>query len=282
MSASRRSSPAGFKVKVDRKFLVVKPGKSATYTLTVTRTDATAGEWSFGALTWRDWHGHEVRSPIAVRAADLAVPSELLGVGAEGSAEFDVRTGVDGRLELGTSGLVASDARTLALSHPDRSTFPMDEPVERDQTKAFELTVPEDAAMGSVATFDADHEPGTDVDLYVYTKLDDGSLELFGTPQLPGPDEHVDLEAGRTYMMFIDLWDAPADAVDALVHTWVVPGTAAGNLTVAPDSLEARAGDSHTVTAAWSGLDADRRYPGTIDYLAEGVLLQRTIVAIGF
>ncbi|THV35228.1 S8 family serine peptidase [Glycomyces buryatensis] len=273
--------PQGFKVKVDRKLLVVQPGATATYSVTITRTDAASAEWSFGSLTWRDWRGHEVRSPITVRAADIAVPSELTGEGTEGSAEFDVKTGVDGTFELAASGLVASDTRTLALSNPDRSTFPMDEPVERDQTKAFELTVPDDAAMGSVATFDADQGPEVDIDLYVYTKLDDGTLELFGTPQLPGSDEVVDLEAGRTYVVFVDLWDAPTTAVEALVHTWIVPGTAAGNLTVAPDSLEAEAGDAHTVTATWSGVDADRRYLGTIDYLVEGALLGRTIVAIG-
>jgi hypothetical protein len=275
-------APPGFKVKVDRKLLVVRPGSTATYSVTVTRTDAVADEWSFGSLTWRDWEGHEVRSPITVRAADIAVPSELIGEGADGSADFDVRTGIDGTFELAATGLVASDSRTLALSGPDRSTFPMDEPVERDQTKAFELTVPDDAAMGSVATFDADQGPEVDLDLYVYEKLDDGSLELFGTPQLPGSDELVDLEAGRTYMIFVDLWNAPTAAVEALVHTWVVPETAAGNLTVAPESLEAKAGGVHTVTATWSGLDPSRRYLGTIDYLAEGALLGRTIVAVNF
>jgi subtilisin family serine protease len=274
-------APPGFKVKVDRKLLVVQPGATATYKVTVTRTDAAADEWSFGSLTWRDWLGHEVRSPITVRAVDLAAPSEITGEGADGSAEFDVTTGLDGTLELTASGMVASESRTLALSNPDRSEFPMDDPVERDQTKAFELTVPDGAAMGSVAAFDADQEAVIDLDLYVYVKLDDGSLELVGAPLLSGSDEHVDLAAGRTYMVFVDLWDAQTDAVEALVHTWVVPETAAGNLTVAPEALDAQAGDAHTVTVTWSGLDVDRRYLGTIDYLVEGVVLKRTIVAIG-
>jgi subtilisin family serine protease len=272
--------PSGFKVKVDRRLLVVQPGATSTYSVTVTRTDAAATEWSFGSLTWSDLQGHEVRSPITVRAVDIAAPNEITGEGADGSTEYDLRTGIEGTIELTASGLTASDTRTLPLSDPDRSTFPMDEPIERAQTKAFELTVPDGTAMARVAAFDGDHEPGTDLDLYVYTKLDDGSLELFDTPQLPGSDESVDLEAGRTYMVFVDLWDAPATAVDALVHTWVVPETAAGDLTVAPESLEASAGDRHTVTATWSGLEANRRYLGTIDYLEEGALLGRTIVAV--
>ncbi|MEU5155161.1 S8 family serine peptidase [Glycomyces sp. NPDC021274] len=275
-------APPGFTVTVDRKFLAVKPGASATYSLTITRTDAAFDEWSFGALTWRDWQGREVRSPITLRAVNLGAPTEITGAGADGSAEFDLQSGIDGTIDLDASGLAASDTRTLSLSGHDRSFFPMEEPVERDQTKAFELTVPADAAMGSVGTFNGDHAGGTDLDLYVYTKLDDGTLELFGTPQLPSSDERVDLEAGQTYMVFVDLWDAPTTAVEALVHTWVVPETATGNLTVAPASLETRRGGTHTVTATWSGLEADRRYLGTIDYLAEGALLRRTIVAIGF
>jgi subtilisin family serine protease len=274
-------APSGFKVKVDRKLLVVQPGATATYSVTVTRTDAAAGEWSFGSLTWRDVYGHEVRSPISVRAVDVAAPSEIAGEGADGSIEYEATTGFDGTLELAASGLTASDTQEFELSNPDSSAFPVDDPVERDQTKSFELTVPDDAAMGSVATYDADHEAGTDLDLFVYAKQPDGSLQLVGAPLLSGSDEHVDLEAGRTYVIYVDLWEAPTTAVDAVVHTWVVPGSAEGNLKVAPETLDATIGGVHTVTATWSGLNPNQRYLGTIDYLKDGALTGRTIVAVG-
>ncbi|MDA1362481.1 S8 family peptidase [Glycomyces luteolus] len=273
-------APPGFTAKVDRKLLVVEPGASATYSVAFTRTDAAAEEWSFGSLTWRDWHGHEVRSPIALRALDIVAPSELSGEGAAGSIEYDVTTGIDGRIDLAASGLTASDTRTLSLSNPDGSAFPEDEPVERDQTRAFELAVPEDAVMGRVAAFGADHESETDIDLFVYEQSDDGSLDLIGAPLLAGSDEYVDLEAGRSYTVYVDLWYAPTDTVEAVVHTWVVPESAAGNLTASPDSLEATVGGVHTVTATWSGLEAGRHYLGTIAYLNDGAILRRTIVAI--
>jgi hypothetical protein len=190
---------------------------------------------------------------------DIAAPSEITGEGADGSVEFDVTTGLDGTFELAAAGMVASESRTLSLS------------IQTARSSRW-----------TTRTFDADQGPELDLDLYVYVKLDDGSLELFGAPLLSGSDEHVDLEAGRTYTIFVDLWDAPTDAVEAPVHTWVVPETAAGNLTVTPESLEAKAGGVHTVTATWSGLDANRRYLGTIDYLAEEALLGRTIVAVNF
>jgi hypothetical protein len=274
-------APPGFTVKVDQKLLVVLPGHSATYTVTVTRTDAATGEWAFGSLTWSDWYGHEVRSPITVRAMDIAVPEAITGTGTEGTAEYEVTTGFEGALDLALSGLAASDTRTLELSGPDESTFPMEDPIERDQTKAFEFTVPDDAAMGRVAVFDADHEQGTDLDLYVYAQAPDGVLELVGAPLLEGSDEQVDLETGRTYTIYTDLWSAESTDVAALVHTWAVPATAAGNLTLAPQSLEATAGGVHTVTATWSGLDPNGRYLGTVDYLAEGTLTGRTIITVG-
>ncbi|MCH7231878.1 hypothetical protein L0U85_13595 [Glycomyces sp. L485] len=273
-------APPGFSVEVDREQLSVRPGESATYSVTVTRTDAGNGEWSFGSLTWYDSDGHEVRSPITVRALDIAAPNEITDQVADGSADYDVTSGIEGTIDLTASGPVASDSRTLALSNPDGSDFPTDDPVERDQTKAFEITVPDDAVMGRVATFDADYEPGTDLDLVVYAKQPDGSPELISAPFLEGSDEYVDLEAGRTYAVYVDLWGAPADAVEAEVHTWVVPEAASGNLTVAPEPLEATLGGVHTVTASWSGLDEDRRYLGTIDYLTDGALLGRTIVAL--
>ncbi|MCH7230881.1 hypothetical protein L0U85_08460 [Glycomyces sp. L485] len=273
-------APPGFEVKVDQELLIVRPGETATYSLTVTRTDATAGEWSFGSLTWCDWNGHEVRSPITVRALDIAAPSEITGEGTDDSAEFDVTSGFDGGLELAVSGLAASESRELSLSNPDESNFPIDDPIERDQTEAFELAVPADAVMGRVAIFDDDHAAGTDLDLVVYERRDDGSLALVDAPFLEGSQEDIDLEAGATYVIYVDLWTAETDTVEALVHTWVVTGDAQGNLTVDPESMETSTGSVHTVTAAWSSLDPDRRYLGTVDYIRDGATIGRTIVAV--
>jgi hypothetical protein len=189
-----------------------------------------------------------------------------------------VRTGFEGTLEL-TAGLAASETRTFSLTDPDGSAFPEDDPAERDQTKAFELTVPEDAVTGRIATFDADHDPGTDLDLFVYARTDDGSLELVDSSMEGGSNEHVDLEPGRTYVAYLDLYEAPTGTVAALAHTWIVPGTS-GELTVDPASVEATTGSTHTLTAAWTGLDPDRRYLGTIGYLADGAVLGRTLVVL--
>ncbi|GAA1912167.1 hypothetical protein GCM10009716_22550 [Streptomyces sodiiphilus] len=62
-------APPGIEVSVTPQVLSPAPGDSATWTVTLRNTGAAAGTTAFGALTWSDEHGHEVRSPIAVRPA---------------------------------------------------------------------------------------------------------------------------------------------------------------------------------------------------------------------
>jgi hypothetical protein len=59
-------APAGFTVTVSPSTIVVRPGKSVTYKVTIKRTAGASAAWAFGSLTWSDSRGHAVRSPIAV------------------------------------------------------------------------------------------------------------------------------------------------------------------------------------------------------------------------
>ncbi|GII25468.1 S8 family serine peptidase [Planosporangium mesophilum] len=67
-------APAGLSVTVSPSVIVVRPGQSVTYKVTIKRTGAAADAWAFGSLTWRDTRGHAVRSPIAVRPVDATAP----------------------------------------------------------------------------------------------------------------------------------------------------------------------------------------------------------------
>ncbi|MGC9669328.1 S8 family serine peptidase [Planosporangium sp. 12N6] len=83
------TAPAGFSVTVDQPVLVVKPGKSATFTVTITRTNAALNAWAFGSLTWLDLRGHSVRSPIAVRPVAKAAP-KLTAPGVKSAFSSDI------------------------------------------------------------------------------------------------------------------------------------------------------------------------------------------------
>ena len=89
--------------------------------------------------------------------------------------------------------------------------------------------------------------------------LDDFSFKDIKTAMVP---------AG-TYDLYVVLFGAAPGQTSVPVPTflWNLDGSAEGNLTVTPASTPATAGTPVTLTAAWSGLTAGRRYLGRIDYI---------------
>lgn len=61
------TAPAGVEITVDQESLSLEPGASATYSVTISVTEAAADAYVFGALTWSSQAGHAVTSPIAVK-----------------------------------------------------------------------------------------------------------------------------------------------------------------------------------------------------------------------
>ena len=277
------TAPAGFEITSDTTKFTLKPGESATYTLTITRTDAAFDEWSFGDVTWVEKKGsrtvHEVRSPIVVKPVQLAASDEVFLTGASGSATLSGTSGFDGSLGATVSGLVASEVKTATLSDPDSSTFPSEAPVESSHAVSYEFTTPEDAALVRFATFDADHPAGTDLDLFVYTKDADGALTLVGNSASGGSNETVSLPGGYTFVVFVDEWAGPSP-LEAKLHAWVVPGADEGNLAVDPAEQAVAMGDEYSVGVTWSGLAEGQRFLGSVDYAADGTAIDSTIVGI--
>ncbi|THV41447.1 S8 family serine peptidase [Glycomyces buryatensis] len=277
------NAPAGFEVEIDKKKLKLSPGESATYTLTITRTDAAYEEWAWGDVTWTEKKGnktlHEVRSPLVVRPVELGAADEVTYSGASGSESLAVTAGFDGTLGASVSGLVASEVSTATLTDPDASGFPSDDPVESSHTVSYEFTTPADAALVRFATLDADHPEGTDLDLFVYAKEDDGSLTLVGNSASGGSNETVTLPGGYTFVVFVDEWDGPSP-LESVLHTWVVPGSDEGNLAVDPAEQDVTVGSTAEVGLTWSGLEAGVRYLGSVDFNEGGEPVGSTIVNI--
>ena len=279
--APKVQAPAGFKVKVSPTVLVVKPGKTATYKVTVTRTTAPLGEYSFGSLTWLDARGHAVRSPIAVRPVPVAAPAEASGSGPSGSAAQTVIAGFTGTLTAAGFGLEPSTPAHLSLVADPAITFDADEPAESVQAKAIAVTVPDGAKVARFATFDADVPAGTDIDLYAYAVGDGGELTLVGNSGGPTAQESITVNQPGDYLVFVDLFAAASTApVDVVHHGWVVGPASNGNLTVTPASQEVTTGQAATVTVGWSGLAAGRRYLGLVEYGDGGQTVGSTVVSV--
>lgn len=64
------------------------------------------------------------------------------------------------------------------------------------------------------------------------------------------------------------------------VHLWNLTDADAGNLTVTPSPVQVTQGTPVTLTAAWSGLDASRRYLGQVNYLNGDTVAGSTLVSV--
>src|SRR5262249_1579606 len=113
---ARVQAPAGFTVDVSPSTIVVPPRKSGAVKVTIKRTNAAFGQFSFGALNWSDLRGHNVRSPIAVRAVALAAPDSITKSGTTGLSTLSVKTGYAGTLTAKAFGLAASTVTTHTLT----------------------------------------------------------------------------------------------------------------------------------------------------------------------
>jgi hypothetical protein len=260
---SAMQAPAGVATTVTPPTLKLPPGAKGTFRVTFTRTSAAFGRYALGALTWTDGK-HQVRSQLAVRPVPAAAPIEVAGTGTAGSAAIGVTSGFAGTLTAAVAaGLAPADrlASTLTSTGPG---FNSAAPAVSDRAAKFTVTVPTGTTVLRQSTFDRDFAAGTDVDLYLYR-----SGTLVGVSGGNTAEEQIQLlnPAATTYDLYVVLFGAPSQSpVEVPAFSWVLGGTAAGNLTVTPASQPVQAGQLATVTAAWSGLTAGQRYLGRVSF----------------
>ncbi len=274
-------APAGYTVTVSPKVLIVPPGKKATFKVTVTRTTAGFGTYSFGSLTWRDPLGHKVYSPIAVQAAPLSAPGEVSGSGTSGSSAIALKAGYAGTLTASASGLVVDTVNHFSLSGDPTKPFDANNPQTSDRTARIDVTVPAGAKLARFNTFASDYATGTDVDLYAYATQNGEPVAFAGQSAGGTADESITLTDPGTYAIYIDLFNNPsANPLDVQLHSWTVTAGSAGNFSVSPASQSVTLGGAATVTASWTGLTAGRHYLGIVEYGDGTNVLDQTVVSV--
>ena len=87
-----------------------------------------------------------------------------------------------------------------------------------------------------------------------------------------------DLAPG-TYVAAVDIFAGP-DAVTVPVHVWNLSDANANNMTVTPSPVQVTQGTPVTLTAAWQGLDAGKRYLGQVNYLEGQTVGGSTLVSV--
>jgi len=156
-------------------FFSVAPGQTESYELTFTVNGAALNTYTRGFVTWTGDDGHVVRSPVAVRPVQLAVPAEVAGAGTYGSLSFDVTFGYTGDYTTVPHGLVAAEMQPGNV---------VDDPAD-DINVALgsgvgitmhEVNIPADTAYARFSLFDAYADGNDDLDLYIFRCR----LELYG------------------------------------------------------------------------------------------------------
>jgi subtilisin family serine protease len=276
-------APPGTTVKVTPEVLIIPRGHTASFKVTITRTTAALGAYTFGSLTWKEFPGflnrdHSVRSSIAVRPVALAVAPEIQGSGASGSQAVPLKAGFNGTLTAAANGLVASTVTTVPVTGTEPN-FNDTAPAVGPGVGRATVSVAAGSTLARFATFDADYASGTDIDMFVYQA---GTNVLVATSAGGTADESVTLSAAGTYDIYLVVFALPAgqSGADIKHNSWVVGSGSAGNFTATPASQSVTLGGSANVTAAWSGLTAGTRYLGVIAFRDGTGPVGQTIVSV--
>ena len=285
-------TPPGFDVTVAPEEITVPPGGTATYTVTIEKTDSELDIWKFGSVTW-ETDGGNVRSALAVKAASFSAAPLIVSDQASGSAIDTVRSGIEATIDVVSWGLDEAQLDTALLTDPTGGGFPADEPEPPypPHIMRADVVVPADAAMARFELFPEDYPVSTDLDLFVYLNGMRVGSSAGGTA-----DEKVTLidPVPGEYHVYVDLWAlAPGEEeCEAFLHSWAVEANGTGDFTVTPEEFEGVPGGSQEIVYAWTGLEgppaartdvasADvRRYLGIARYLNGEDLLASTMLRV--
>ena len=85
--------------------------------------------------------------------------------------------------------------------------------------------------------------------------------------------------AARTYTIYVHGWSTNGPSANVTLFDWILGG-ATGNASVTPLSTTTSTGTPVTYNATFSGLVANTRYLGAVDYDNTAGVIGRTFLAI--
>ena len=152
----------GFDVTFSHANLTLARGASENVTVTFTRTTAALNAYTGGQVSWSDGK-HIVRVPVVVRPVALAAPAQVSGTG--GPISYNVKFGYTGAFSATARGMVpAAVTADQVADDPTDSTCSLTSP----NAKLIPVTVLAGTTYARFALFDADVNPGSDIDMCVF------------------------------------------------------------------------------------------------------------------
>jgi hypothetical protein len=263
--ASSVTGMGGFTVVVSPSSLTLAKGETKEFTVDFTRTSATLNAYSGGQLTWTGGP-NPVRSPIVVRPVALAAPTQVSG-------SYNVTFGYNGSFSATPRGLIPPVLTPGTVADdPTNGACSLTSP----NAQLFTVAIPAGITYARFSLFDADVNPGTDIDLCVFNS----ASALVGSSGSGTSAEEVNLlsPAAGNYTVVVQGWGVVGSSPFKL-HTWLLDSTAAGNMTVsAPPS--AVIGATGTINLSFSGLVPATKYLGSVAYGGVAGMPNPTIVRV--
>jgi hypothetical protein len=261
------SGMVGLDVVITPSSLTLGAGESAEYTVTITQSSATPNTYTGGQLTWSDGT-HNVRIPMLVVPVLMAAPASVSGNGAD--IVYPVTFGYNGAFAATARGAVPA-----ALTAGNVADDPTDGACSLTTPNAvlIPVTIPAGITYARFALFDADVNPGSDLDLCVFR----GAVQVGGSGSGTSAEE-VNLTApvAADYTVVVQGWGVDGTSPFTL-HTWLLDA-AAGNMSVsAPAAATVGTAD---VTVSFTGLAAGTKYLGSVVYSGVAGLPNPTIVRV--
>jgi subtilisin family serine protease len=259
----------GFDIDVNPSRIVLNPGESASYEVTITNVNAQVGKWTFGNFAWVGT-GYRVQSPIVVKASLFSAPDNVAGSGTDGSTSFDVSFGYDGDYTAAPHGLSANAPAPGVIGQDPDQTYPSgdDAPGPAGGVNKIDFTVTDSALVRWTLFIPGDD----DLDLY----LQDSGGNIIATSTNGGTDEFIEmmLPADDTYTMVVHGWSVPSAPLDYTLNFWDVPLTpGGGSLSVDSAPASATLGDTGTIDISWTGLVGGDSYLGAVSHSdANGIM----------
>ncbi len=255
----------GFNVAVDPATLTLAKGETKSFMVTFTRTTATLNTYTGGQLYWTG-DGYTVRSPIVVRPVALAAPTSVSG-------SYNVTFGYTGPFTATARGLVPAEVTpgTVADDPTDGACS-----LTTPNAQLLPVTIPAGTTYARFSLFDADVNPGTDIDLCVFNS----GGTLVGSSGSGTSAEEVNLTnpAAGNYTVVVQGWGVVGSSPFKL-FTWLLDSASAANMTVnAPAS--AVLGQTGAIDLTFSGLTAGTKYLGSIVYGGAAGMPAPTIVRV--
>ena len=267
------SGVTGVNVVVSPSSLTLNPGETKSFTVTFTTTTATLNTYTGGQLTWSSG-GNSVRSPIVVRPVALAAPRQ---VSSNGSAiSYNVTFGYTGPFSATARGLIpAAVTPGTVADDPTDSACSLTSP----NAQQIPVTIPAGTTYTRFSLFDADVNPGSDIDMCVFQ-----GTTLVGTSGSGTSAEEINFTFATptggpiALTVVVQGWGVVGSSPFKL-HAWYLGTADAGNMTVTAPAT-ATIGVTGAINLTFSGLAPATRYLGSVAYSGATGMPAPTIVRV--